>query len=141
MVRVEIETKGLDEQIKKLYDFDEVAVKFWRLAMQRTLPGIASAARLNAPQGPTGRTKASIRHKIQKTGSVGVLGKVAAFMPDGEFYPNVVEHGRTAFAPFEGRFFLKSASDAGKDSVEQALAEASEQIVGTLALRELFNVS
>lgn len=146
MIQVEMDTSSIDAQVKKLYDFNEIALKHWRAALRESLPAVVASAKSNARSvfaNPTGRTERAIKSDIKKVGSEtnpGLSGRVGVMM-DKDYYPNVVEYGRRKFAPFPGRFYMKRAGDERSKDVENKLSHAGDLITAELAIREAFNVA
>lgn len=91
MYKYEIETQDVDEQIRKLTNFDQIAERHYRLAMLKSVRVVASAVKPHTPVY-RGELRRSIGSTISTTGSM-VVGKVGSSLKDEE-YPKVMEAGR-----------------------------------------------
>lgn len=91
MYKYEIETQNVDEQIRKLTNFEQIAEKHYRLAMLKSVNTVASAVKRHTPVY-RGELHNNIGSTISTTGSM-IVGKVGSSLKDEE-YPKVMEAGR-----------------------------------------------
>lgn len=147
-------TEDITRAIGKLQNFDEIATKHWKAAMQASVKPIAAAAKANAP-ALTGKTRRSIGSRVTGKGTK-VTGKIGSFMT--EWYPNVVEHGAKAHTindseggthvlvkgqwktitkhpGFEGRFFMKKAVQSFRNWIFVQFTAANEAISQELIIK------
>lgn len=93
MPSYEIDVKGLEEQLGKLSQFDSIANRHLRRAMQESLITIGSEVVPLVPVGVSARLKNSMGSVITETAPTMLTGKYGSSLKD-EVYPQVMEFGR-----------------------------------------------
>lgn len=92
-LQIEIEVKGLDEQVRKLEQFDQIAGRHLRRGMERSMAVMASKILPNVPIGATKGLYNSMGSEISQSGTT-ITGKYGSSL--SEDYPSHVENGRPA---------------------------------------------
>ncbi len=89
----EIEIKGLDEQLKKLNAYGEIADRELSTAAQQSVIAVESAVRPLVPVGVSGALRQSIISEVKREGVGGsIIGRVFSSLDSP--YPAVMEFGR-----------------------------------------------
>lgn len=88
----QIAVRGLDEQVKKLGAFNQVAAKHMRKAMSQSVITVEGRAKVHAPVGVSGRLRNSMSSEVRGTG-IDVVGWIGSTLK-AEVYPSVMEYGR-----------------------------------------------
>ena len=91
MYQEQVVLEGFDEQIRKLEDFDRIAAKHSRFAMQQSVVTVSSTIK---PLTPVyrGELRRSIAGEVKQIGS-RIEGHIGSSLSD-EVYPKVMELGR-----------------------------------------------
>lgn len=89
----EITAEGLEEQIKKLVDFDLIAERHLTTAMQKSVLTIEGEVERLVPVGVSGRLKNSIGSTVMEIGTLSIEGRIGSSLKS-ELYPSVMEFGR-----------------------------------------------
>lgn len=89
---IEIEIKGLEEQLEKFRRFEEIASKHLRASMLKSVTTLRSEI---VPLTPVflGRLRNSINSEVVDDGHLSIVGKVGSSLRS-EIYPLVMEFGR-----------------------------------------------
>jgi hypothetical protein len=89
----EIEIKGLDEHLRKLNAYGEIADRELGTAMQQSVIAVESAVRPLVPVGVSGALRQSIASEVKREGAGGsIVGRI--FSSIDSPYPAVMEFGR-----------------------------------------------
>jgi len=89
----DIDVKGLEEQLGKLAQFDEISNRHLRRAMQESLLTVGSEVIPLVPVGVSARLKNSMGSNITETEPTLITGRFGSSLKD-EIYPKVMEFGR-----------------------------------------------
>lgn len=89
----DIDIKGLEEQLGKLAQFDQIANRHLRRAMQESLITVGSEVIPLIPVGVSARLKNSMGSTIVETEPIILTGRFGSSLKD-EIYPKVMEFGR-----------------------------------------------
>lgn len=92
MIEISVTTDGLDESMRALKAFDDIAQDELTKAMYRTTAAIENRAQANAPVD-RGRLRGSLGSKIKTLEPTVIRGVVGSSLKD-EVYPVVMEEGR-----------------------------------------------
>ncbi len=72
MIHYEVEFKGLDEQIAKMGQYDEIVERRFKRAMSDSVKGVARLTRVNAPGSIAGKVGSRVTSSV----AGGVVGSV-----------------------------------------------------------------
>lgn len=89
----ELDVEGLEEQLRKLEEFDPIVNRNLRRAMQESLITIGSEVVPLIPVGVSARLKGSMGSEIKELGAGDLIGRYGSSLKD-EIYPQVMEFGR-----------------------------------------------
>lgn len=89
----EIDATDLENQGKRLGQFDEIAGANLHEAMQKSVVTVQSLARQLAPVGVSGAYRNSIVSEVVQEDAATIVGKIGSNL-SGEVYPAVIEFGR-----------------------------------------------
>ena len=93
MPNFDIDVKGLEEQLGKLAQFDQIANRHLRRAMQESLITIGAEVIPLIPVGVSARLKNSMGSTIVETEPTLITGRFGSSLKN-EIYPKVMEFGR-----------------------------------------------
>ena len=93
MVGYEIEIRGMDEQLKRLGRFSQIADRRLGTAMRQSVSTIVAEVRPLTPVGVSARLRNSIGSEVRQEGPLSIVGRVGSSLSD-EVYPAVMEFGR-----------------------------------------------
>jgi hypothetical protein len=93
VIGYDISVEGLEEQIQKLVEFDLIAEKHLKTAMQKSVLTIEGEVKPLVPVGVSARLKNSIGTTVLEIGTLSLEGRVGSSLKS-ELYPQVMEFGR-----------------------------------------------
>lgn len=93
MIGYEIEIKGMDEQLRRLGQFEQVASRHLTTAMNQSVLTLVAEVRPLVPVGVSARLRNSIASEVRNEGRLSIVGVVGSTLKD-EVYPAVMEFGR-----------------------------------------------